>query len=301
MSVTRRRFLGTSTAAALAAGLLSRGVRAQDAPETTLTPIRMGLWTYEGQGGTIGLFLHDDAVMVIDAQFPPTATKLVEDLRTRTSEGRIDVLFNTHHHQDHTRGNEILAPLARTHVAHANVPEWQKKQATERNALTGQVYASTLYEDEWTTELGPETVRATYQGPAHTSGDSILHFENANVVHMGDLVFNRFPPFIDRPAGATIAGWMELLEGAHRRFDDDTVFIFGHGRTITGDRTDLLHQRDFLNALLDHARTGVEARKSEDEVASIQKLPGFEDHYREDRTQAIPNGLRVAYRELTEG
>jgi len=301
MRVSRRRFLGTTAAAALVAGLSPVRTRGQDAPETTLTSVRKGVWTFEGQGGTIGLFLHDDAVMVIDAQYPATATALAGDLRTRTSDGRIDVLFNTHHHQDHTRGNEILAPLAAVHVAHANVPEWQKKQATERDALDGQVYASTLYDDEWTTALGPETMRATYQGHAHTMGDSILHFENANVAHVGDLVFNRYPAYIDRPAGATIQGWMEVLEGTHARFDDDTVFIFGHGQPVTGGRADLLHMRDFLGALLEYARKGAKAGKSEDEVASVEKLPGFEEHYVESWAVAIPNCLRAAYQEATAG
>ena len=70
-------------------------------------------------------------------------------------------------------------------------PPCKKPLPVLNKSEADQVYASTLFAKEWKTEVGDEVIRATYFGPAHTNGDAIIHFEKANVVHMGDLVFNR--------------------------------------------------------------------------------------------------------------
>jgi len=68
-------------------------------------------------------------------------------------------------------------------------------------------------------------------------------------VHVGDLVFNRMPCFIDLPGGATTIGWIKALEKIYSTFDPDTLFIFGHGNPkygVTGTRKDIHVMRDFL-------------------------------------------------------
>ena len=108
-----------------------------------------------------------------------------------------------------------------------------------------------------------EVVALKYYGPAHTGGDSVVTFEKANVVHMGDLVFNRRHPFIDRPGGASSAGWITVLEQAVADHQDDTIYIFGHagqGFPVTGSKADLLYMRDYLSALLDYVRGEMKER-----------------------------------------
>ena len=78
------------------------------------------------------------------------------------------------------------------------------------------------------TKVDDETITLRYLGPAHTDGDSITHFENANVVHMGDLIFNRRFPYIDKSAGASVKNWIQVLKQTQKLFDKDTIFIFGH-------------------------------------------------------------------------
>ncbi len=309
MTWTRRRFLATTSLVTAAAALpwnprssWMSSALAQEASGSFET-LRRNIGIFNGQGGTIGWLVADDALVVVDTQFPATAATCWQGLDER-SERQIDLLINSHHHGDHTAGNAVFQPHAKTFVAHANVPVWQKKATEARGNTEGQAYASTTYEDHWQSDLGSEKVRLDYYGRAHTSGDSVIHFEKADVVHMGDLVFNRYPAFIDRPAGATIEGWMQLLEKVHARFSDDTLFIHGHGNPefgVTGGRADLLHMRDFLGALLEYAQKGIQAGKSEDEVASALKLPGFEEHYAESWKVAIPNCLRVAHQEVREG
>ena len=97
-------------------------------------------------------------------------------------------------------------------------------------------------------------------------------FERANVVHMGDLVFNRLYPYVDRPGGASVRGWVARLEEAHRTFPADAIYLFGHGSPkfgVTGTRDDLLVMRDLLNAMLTHVQQGLAAGRTKDQITAI--------------------------------
>jgi glyoxylase-like metal-dependent hydrolase (beta-lactamase superfamily II) len=297
--LTRRRFLATTSAAT--AALWIPLMRARSLPSGEgFTAIRGNVGTFSARGGTIGWLATEKELVVVDAQFPDTAAACWSALNAPIGR-RIDLLVNTHHHGDHTSGNGVFAPHAATHLAHENCPMWQRKQAEAQGKLAEQVLPSTTFKNTWSQKIGDETVRLDYFGAAHTSGDAVVHFEKADVVHMGDLVFNRFPCFIDRPAGASIGGWISVLEKVHAAHTDETRFIFGHAAPsagITGGRADLLVMRDFLTGLLEYTRAGLAAGKTVDELASVERLPAFPDHYSDTRKTRIPDAIRVAAEEL---
>jgi glyoxylase-like metal-dependent hydrolase (beta-lactamase superfamily II) len=264
------------------------------------TPIRRGTGTFEGRGGTIGWFISDDAVVLVDAQFPDSAAECWSGVQKRTNR-RIDYLINSHHHGDHTAGNSTLAINADHHVAHDNVPILQKAAAERSDNLAGQVYADTLFTREWRQDLGSETVHMKHYGAAHTGGDAITHFVNADVVHTGDLVFNRVPAYIDLAGGSDTEKWIDVLEAIYADFTDDTIFIYGHGNSaygITGTRDDILEARDFLSALREYVLTGISAGKSADELL-IGSLPGFDVYMMPDRPTTLHGRIRSVYTELS--
>lgn len=296
MRFTRREFV------ACAAGLIPFAGFSRRIDDSPFTVLRGNVGTFVGRGGTIGWLVSDDAFVVVDTQFPETAEQCLEGLRQRTDRP-LDLVINTHHHGDHTAGNGVFKPHASHIVAHKNVPELQRKAAEERGTLDDQVYADVTFEDTWSQDLGRETIRMQYYGPAHTSGDAIVHFENANVVHMGDLVFNRTPPYIDRPAGASIQSWINVLERVQGDFSDETLFIFGHSHPdykITGIRSDLGVMRNFLDGLLEYVQKGVQEGKSVEALTRISFIPGFPEHSHEDRQSVLVNAVRIAYEELSE-
>lgn len=290
MSLDRRRFLVVSSLAAagslggvklLAQQSTPAAAPAQAPPTPLFVPLRNDVGYFTGQGGTIGWLVNREGVVVVDAQMGGAAEACVAGIKERSGDRMVDRLFNTHHHGDHTAGNTAFRPATKKIVAHQNVPALQKKAARPGTEAT-QVYADATFEKTWEEEFGRERVRATYYGPAHTSGDSIVHFHRANIVHMGDLVFNRRMPVIDRPAGALISGWVTVLETVATTHEKDTLYIFGHAKTglpPTGSKADLLLQRDFLSALLDRVRADVKAGKSRDEVLKgVTPLEKFPEH-----------------------
>lgn len=231
--------------------------------------------TYTQRGGTIGWLINDDALVVVDTQVPQTAPDCWSGLQERTDQG-LDLLINTHHHSDHTGGNAIFAPHTDRIVAHANAPSLQRQAADNPDEQT---YANTTFEEEWSESVGDETIRLRHHGPAHTGGDAVIFFEQANVVHVGDLIFNHAYPYIDVGGGADSENWVATLETLHETYDDDTQFIFGHGNPeygITGTREDLLVLRDFLSALRDYVTQQLQAGASLDEMKQTSTLEGFE-------------------------
>jgi cyclase len=254
--------------------------------------VRRNVSVFTARGGTIGLLVTPDAVVVVDSQFADTAKLFLDGLQPKTTR-KIDYLINSHHHGDHTGGNKVLQPSVAKIVAHANVPGLQKKAAkTDEN----QAYADTTFDKEWKASVGKETVSARYYGPAHTSGDIVIKFEQANVVHMGDLMSLNRNPRADRPAGASIRNWIPVLENTVKDNGADTIYIFGHskvGERVTGSRQDLLGLRDYFTAMLDHVGNGIKAGKSKEEITKIAAIPKFE-HY-----EGAPTAAEAAYDELT--
>ena len=113
-------------------------------------------------------------------------------------------------------------------------------------------------------KLGDETVRARHWGPAHTGGDAAIHFEQANVVHLGDLLNNRGYPNVDAPAGASVHGWIQVLEKMAPAYPADALYVYGHaeaGHPFIGTRPDLLYQRDYFTAVIEMARRARQGRQ----------------------------------------
>lgn len=281
MSTSRRDFLSTS-AAALAAVIarpaLVRAWPRQAGP--VFTPIRRNIGFFTMRGGTIGYMVNPGAVVVIDSQFPAEAKACLDGLNERSGSRPVDFLINTHHHGDHTAGNISFKGAAKKVVAHKMADEHMRTVPGGTPPTTEQLYPDTTFTETWSADVGDERVSAKFYGRAHTSGDVAITFERANVVHMGDLMFNQRHPVVDRAAGATIRNWAAILDRVSRDHANDTVYIFGHANTglpVTGDKSDLARFRDYLGALLAFVESQVKAGKSRDDVLAMREpLKGFE-------------------------
>jgi cyclase len=309
MSVDRRHFIASSSLVAAASALdvrwLFASAQQPAQPQTAFASIRGTVGYFTGSGGTIGWHIDKKSVVVIDAQMPATAKVCLDGINERSGSRPIDYLVNTHHHGDHTAGNVVFKPVAKKILAQANEPRLQAEAAAlaAKNARPGAppqpevVSATVTYDKTWRENVGDEIMALKYYGPAHTGGDSVVTFEKANVVHMGDLVFNRRHPYIDKPAGASIANWIKTLEAVVADHKKDTIFIYGHAGPQfepTGRSADLLYMRDYLTALLEFVRGEIKAGKSRDVIVTItDPLKGFPDH-----GPLVERVLSAAYQEL---
>lgn len=295
----RRQFLVRSSMATAATFLPFQKLLAMNAG--TFTDLRGNVGYFTDRGGTIGWLAAEDGFVVVDSQYPQTAKACLEGLQKKTTHA-LDMLINTHHHGDHTNGNPVFQPVAKAIVAHENVPALMKKADQESENEIEAAYPQTTYKDSWKTDVGRETVHAKYYGNAHTSGDSVIYFENANVVHMGDLVFNRMNPYTDRPAGASVHNWISVLAAVEEEYPADAIYIFGHGKPefgVTGDKSDVAIMRNYLSAMVEHVEQGVEAGKPKEEIIDLKTLPGYENFLYAD-FWSLSQNLNVVYQEVME-
>jgi glyoxylase-like metal-dependent hydrolase (beta-lactamase superfamily II) len=300
MKWNRRQFVAASSLGLVGAlGHRSLVAQGRGGPQPPASPVfqdvRRNIGVFTARGGTIGFLVTPDAVVVVDSQFADTAPLFLEGLKPRTSR-TIDLLINSHHHGDHTGGNKVMQPSVAKIVAHANVPGLQRKAAAAAKSEANQAYADTTFEKDWKASVGSETVSARYYGPAHTGGDIVITFQQANVAHMGDLMSFQRNPRADRPAGASIRNWIPVLENTVKDHSADTVYIFGHskvGERVTGSSQDLLELRDYFTAMLDVATKAIAAGRPVEEVMKAAAIPGFE------RYEGTPTALQAAYEELT--
>ncbi len=262
-----------------------------------MTTLRNNVGIFEERGGTIAYMISDNGIAVVDTQFPEQAKHLIEEIRKKTDR-QIDLLVNTHHHGDHSAGNIAFKGLVKTHVAHRNAVKNMKSRAEQNNSLDKVLLPDINFRKDYSATVDGETVSMKYFGPAHTDGDAIIHFENANIAHMGDLLFNRRVPFIDKSAGANIANWQVLLEEAAKHYDDDTLFVFGHsgnGHKIQGKKEDLKAFQNYLGKVMGYVEAGVKDGKTKEDLAKVEEIPGAEE-WKGNQTRAI----NAAWTELVD-
>ncbi len=259
--------------------------------------LRGDIYTFTERGGTIAFKLHEEGVVVVDAQFPEQAGHLIAELKNRAV-NRVNLLINTHHHWDHTAGNIAFKDMADMLLAHENSRKNQMRVAGERDTETENLYPDTLYTDSWKDTVAGEAIELKYHGPAHTDGDSVIHFQDSNVVHTGDLIFNRRYPYIDQSAGASISNWITTLKEVHKEFDQETLFVFGHageGWPVTGKREDLEAMANYLDCLLEFVKKEVKSGKSLEAISAPDTgIPGAPEW----QGRGLGRNLQAAWNEV---
>ena len=265
-----------------------------------------GVYVLYGRGGNVGFLVGPDAVLVVDSQFKELAPGIVAQIQS-VSDKPIKYLVNTHHHGDHTGGNEVFRPFA-VILAHENVRKrmlvspqtilkeypayleeakkagkaedvkfledsiaWAKKVKVEEIAAP-----VVTFDSEVRVHVGDETIGVWHTPPAHTDGDSVVYFEKAKVVHMGDVFFNRSIPFIDVNSGGSAKGYLAAIDAVTARVPADVKVIPGHGEAT--DLAGLKEFRQFIADLIDAARQARTANKTKEQFAAACDLPKYKSY-----------------------
>jgi glyoxylase-like metal-dependent hydrolase (beta-lactamase superfamily II) len=295
----RRNFIRNTALTAASIALLGKRSFASMLadPEYQFKPLRGNVGMFAEKGGTIAWMINKEGIVVVDAEFPEQATHLI-DLLKKQSQLPFEWLINTHHHGDHTSGNISFKGIVNKVAAHENSATNQKNVAIKQKTEDKQLYPDTTFTDKWKIKVGDERISAHYFGTGHTNGDAMIHFEHANIVHCGDLVFNRRYPFVDNSAGASAKHWPEALEKARKKFDKDTMFIFGHAFDpvkVVGTMDDVAAMQNFLEKLQDYVAGSIKAGKTKDQILQAKSIPGITDW----QGDGIERGITAAYEELT--
>jgi len=232
-----------------------------------------------GAGGNIGLSVGDDAVFLVDDQFAPLTPK-IEAAIAKITPQPVKFVLNTHWHFDHTGGNENLGKAGALIVAHENVRKrmsvenfieflGMKTQPDPRVALPVVTFTSDV-----TFHLNGDEIFAQHAPRAHTDGDAIVHFRRSDVVHMGDIMFNKLYPFIDTSSGGTVEGVIAAVERTLKEVGERTRIIPGHGPLA--NRADLQAYRTMLTTISGRIRAQLRAKKTLEQVQASKPTAEFD-------------------------
>jgi cyclase len=242
------------------------------------TKVAGNFYTLDGQGGTIGVLAGPDGVLMVDSQFAPLGDKIVAAIK-QVSDGRIRFLINTHVHGDHTGGNENIAKQGAAIVARENLRMRLAKPNPQANGQPG-VPAPALalpvvtYDAPVTIHMNGEDVQLVPVPLAHTDGDTMVYFPNANVIMTGDFYRSTGYPNIDRANGGTMNGMLAGFDAIVKLGRADTKIVPGHGATV--DKSAVTDHKAMMVAVRDKVAALVRQNKTQEDVIAAKPTADFD-------------------------
>lgn len=220
--------LRTIVAAATAIALSSAVFAQDDGISWKATEVGTGLYMLEGEGGfpggNLGLMSGADGNVLIDNGLATTTAMTVATIE-RMTEGPVNFVVNTHAHGDHTGANNAFSAAGATVVAHNNL----RQALIEDETFDQSGLPELTFDESVTFHLNGHTSYVFYIPMAHTSGDAAIQFVEANVIHAGDVFFNKVFPFIDIDGGGSVAGFIAGQQKILSMANAATKIIPGHG------------------------------------------------------------------------
>ena len=238
-------------------------------------------------GGNIAVLHGKDGKLLVDAGIAESRAPIAEAL-AGISADPVRYVVNTHWHFDHTGGNEWLHEAGATIVAHENVRRrmseptrvepWEHTFPPSPAAALPAVTLRTAGAQDGaagaTLHLNGAAVRLDAYQPAHTDGDTVVAFTDADVIHLGDLWWNGLYPFIDYGVGGSINGTIRAIESSLTKVGAKTLIIPGHGPV--GDKAQLTEYRDMLVAVRDRAAALKKQGKSVEQVIAEKPTGAYD-------------------------
>jgi glyoxylase-like metal-dependent hydrolase (beta-lactamase superfamily II) len=299
MKSAERYFLVVAAVLALSAGARAQGIQ-YDKIEIKTEKVTPNLYMLsgsenvdpghpDGAGGRIGVLTGPDGIFMVDAQYLQIGDKVLAAIR-KLDTGPIRFLVNTHVHGDHTAGNATFAKLGAVLIAReelreglARVPANAAANAPARDPARLPMITYGMG-DPVRFRMNGETIELIPVRAAHTGGDTMIRFVNADAIMVGDFYRNFGYPFIDVGNGGSLKGALEALELTMKIAGPNTKLIPGHGTFI--NKSDIIPYRDMILAVQGKVQQLINQGKTEDEVVAAHVTAPFD--------AKVPGGLLPA-------
>ena len=264
------------TIAGLVLLAISATVQAQDvATEVAVDEAAPGIFLLNGANGfssNMALMVGPERVVLIDDGMAPIAADLMETI-VELAGRSADFVVNTHVHGDHVGSNSLLAEDGTIVFAHDNIRKRLVEDPSSAGGAAGLPIVT--FNDAVTFHVNGHEAYVFHVATAHTDGDAVIFFRDANVIVAGDLHFNYMFPFIDLDSGGAVAGFIAGQQKIIDMADDETVIIPGHGPL--GSKDDLQASVDMLVDAQARVKNLVERGLSEEEVLAENPLADYHD------------------------
>jgi glyoxylase-like metal-dependent hydrolase (beta-lactamase superfamily II) len=241
-----------------------------------------------GPGGSVVVLNGPDGKFVVDTFVAPAWPRLKKAL-DGLGNAPVKYVIDTHWHFDHTDNNAHLHAAGATVLAHENT----KKRMSEPHdlpvlyrgpdgALAGlhfdpspvEALPQETFAASYKLQANGETLALQHVAPAHTDTDIYVHFQEANVIQMGDLFFNGMSAYIDPGTGGSITSMVAAVDRIVSLADNDTKIVPGQGPL--GNKADLAKFRDMLVTSRDRVQKLKSEGKSPLEAVAEKPLADFD-------------------------
>jgi glyoxylase-like metal-dependent hydrolase (beta-lactamase superfamily II) len=245
----------------------------------------------DGAGGRIGVLAGPDGIFMVDSQYAQISDKVAAAIRKISSQP-IRFLVNTHVHADHTAGNANFVKMGALLFAREDLREELSRPPAVRAGGNPPPVGDPARLPVVTYGLG-DPVKLRLNGEivdliavraAHTGGDTMIRFENADVIMIGDFYRNYGYPFIDTNNGGSLKGALEALDATMKLAGPKTRLIPGHGTYI--NRTDIVPYRDMILDVQAKVQRLIGEGKSQQEVLAAKVTAPYD--------AKVPGGLEAA-------
>jgi cyclase len=290
-----RRALAVPAALLIVSLMVTAAARAQAPVDDSKTVVKTNkitdnFYTVDGRGGTIGVLVGPQGTFMVDTQFAPLTDRIVAAIK-QISPNPIRFVVNTHVHPDHTGGNANIAKLGATIFARDELRDRLMNPAPGANGQPGMAAPADAlpvitYENKITFHMDGETMDLIPIRKAHTDGDTMVYFHNADVIMTGDFYRSIGYPNIDRVNGGSLDGMLAGLAQIVALAGPNTKIIPGHGPNV--DRNTVAAHRDMILGLRNDVAKLMQQGKTLDEVVAAHPTAAYDANV----PPAAPNGDR---------
>ena len=279
-----------------------------DLPDWSKTPVEdrdlgHGVHMLESFGGNIGVLAGDEGVLLIDAEWPQLHDKVLAAV-SHISGKPIRYLVNTHWHWDHVGGDGLFGKAGVVIFSSEQTRNYIAKAQASKTSPPGTPYAPdpaaipvVTVDHEIRFSLAGQTVQIIHVPPAHTDGDLIVRFIEADVIQTGDTFFHGFYPDIDQPHGGTIDGMIALYDMIYKMCGPNTRIIPGHGPVA--NREDVREYQSMLREVRKRVAKAVDAGLTEEALIASHPLDDLDRKWGGNLIKQ-PYLLAIVYEELKD-
>ena len=296
----------TMSALFISAAASARPAEKMDLPDWRKTPVEdrdlgHGVHMLESFGGNIGVLAGDQGILLIDAEWPQLHDKVLAAV-SHISKQPIRYLVNTHWHWDHVGGDGLFGKAGAVIISSEQTREYIRQAQASNASQAGAPYAPdpaaipvVTVNNGMKFHVGGQTVEIIHVPPAHTNGDLIVHFIEADVIQTGDTFFHGFYPDIDQPHGGTIDGMIALYDTLYKMSGPNTKIIPGHGPVA--NREDIREYQAMLREVRKRVAYAVAAGMTEEQLVASHPLDDLDQKWGGNLIKQ-PYLLGIVYEEL---
>lgn len=260
----------------------------------------------DAAGGRIAVLFGADGILMVDSQDEELREKVLKAIRTFSS-APIRFLVNSHIHADHTGGDPFFARqgaviYAREELRDEMLHPPRRADGSEPPAPDPAGVPVVTYRlgsqgaPAVTIHLNSEVVDLIPVPTSHTGGDTVIRFEHANALYIGDFYRNFGYPFADQANGGSIKGMLTAIDMIEKIAGPDTTLITGHGTMVK--KAELLPYRAMVVDILAKTKKLVDQGKSLDDVLAANLTAPYDPTTKGDTPQSKSRFITEVYNEV---